>query len=69
VSAQLDGLLPAATSFCAVAMMQDVLVLWRRVGGSRVPWAARGNEAARSRPHWQPYDSAPVTRPSRLGQN
>jgi hypothetical protein len=40
VSTQLDGLLPAATSFCAVAMMQDVLVLWGR--GGRLPPALGG---------------------------
>ena len=69
VSAQLDGLLRAATSFnCAVAIMQDVLVLWGRGAAPARLGRRGGNEAAR-RPPWQPYDTAPVTRPSRLGQN
>jgi hypothetical protein len=48
VSAQLDGLLRAATSFnCAVAMMQDVLVLWGR--GGRLPLALGGEGGTKLR--------------------
>jgi hypothetical protein len=56
---QLDGLLPAAPPSAVVVPMLNVSVLQVKRRTAPAALAGEGNEAARGRPLWQPYDTAP----------
>jgi hypothetical protein len=57
--AQPDGLLRAAPPFAVVMPMRNVSVLGVKRRTAPAALAGEGNEAARGRPLWQPYDTAP----------
>ena len=58
VSAQPDGLLRATPPCAVVMLMRNVSVLRVKRRTASAALAGEGNEAARGRPLWQPYDTA-----------